>query len=262
MRKNFRIFFHFLVATGTLVLFASCGKQLRKEDMPLKELRARATTLLKKGDFEEASEHLQLMVMKFPDDPKINTYKLSLANCKFCNQEYEPAFHLYENFHQYYPNDKRAEFAKYRAAVCKYQQTRDFERDQTQTEATIRTCKEYEENSSYQKYRTQVIAMHGTCTQKLIDKELDICKFYIKKNKPAAASKRIEFLRRHFVTQKKDLEPSVLYLEYKVAEKKQDAQGRQKAIAELMTHYPNSPYTKLATAAPATVAKPKTNFYL
>lgn len=226
-------------------ILAGCAKVERKEDLGLTQLKEKATICLKNEDYEGASEFLQLMVSKFPEDPKIGNYKISLANCKFNNKEYEPAYQLYENFHQYYPSDKRAEYAKYKAALCKYKQALDFDRDQTFTENAIRACSSYEEIPTYQKYRQEISAARSACLQKLVDKEVSICKFYVKHGKINAANKRLEQARKLYGSHK-DLEAHLLYLECKLANKTNNPEMLSAKLAQLSKQFPASPYVKMA----------------
>ncbi len=230
---------------GMQLFLGGCAKVKERGDMTLDELKTKTTALLKKQDYSEAAEYLQLIITKFPEDPKLGNYKISLANCKFNNAEYEPAYQLYENFHQYYPSDKRAEYAKYRATLCKFNQSLSFDRDQSTTEAAMRLLKSYQDIPTYQKYRTQVDKMYETCVQKMITKELYICKFYIKHGKLQAAEKRLEQARKLYGTHK-DLDASLLYLECKLESKRGNQPVFNEKLDKLVKHYPDSQYTHMA----------------
>lgn len=224
---------------------SGCAKVKEKSEMTLDELKAKATAHLKNQEYDDASEYLQMVITKFPENPKLAQYKISLANCKFNNGDYESAFLLYENFHQYYPSDKRAEYAKYKAAMCKLRQSLDHDRDQTSTEATIRACSAYQEIPTYQKYRAEIETMRQDCVQKLIDKELYICKFYIKHGKVQAAEKRLEQARKLYGTNK-DIDAQLLFLECKLAGKTKNEHLFKEKLTSLTTQYPSSPFTVLA----------------
>lgn len=224
---------------------SGCAKVKEKSEMTLDELKTRATTHLKNHEYEDAAEYLQMVITKFPENPKLGHYKISLANCKFNHQDYESAFQLYENFHQYYPSDSRAEYAKYKAAMCKHRQSLEHDRDQTATEATIRACNAYQEIPTYQKYRAEIDTMRTNCTQKLIDKELYVCKFYIKHGKVQAAEKRLEQARKLYGTNK-DLDAQFLYLECKLAGKTNNSDVFKEKLNNLTLQYPASPFTALA----------------
>lgn len=240
------LYAHFAALLICMQIFlGGCAKVKEKRDMTLDELKTKATAHLKKQEYSEASEYLQLIITKFPENPKLGNYKISLANCKFNNGEYEPAYQLYENFHQYYPSDKRAEYAKYKASLCKFNQLLSFDRDQSATEATMRTLKSYQEISTYQKYRTEVDKMYANCVQKLITKELYICKFYIKHGRVQAAEKRLEQARKLYGTHK-DLDASLLYLECKLESKRGNKPVFNEKLNKLVKQYPESPYTHMA----------------
>jgi outer membrane protein assembly factor BamD len=235
-----------LILFALPLFFAGCAKEKPIEDMTLQDMKVKATAYLKKHDYENAAKFLQLVVTKFPDDPKIGNYKISLANAKFNNKEYESAYQLYENFHQYYPSDKRAEYAKYKAAMCKFKQALTFDRDQTATNLAARVCKSYQDIATYQKYRSEIAAMLAKCQQQELDKELSICKFYIKHNKFQAAAKRLEVARKNLGKQDKELDAQLLYLECKLAAKQADQQAVKDKLSSLSNLYPSSPFTQMA----------------
>jgi outer membrane protein assembly factor BamD len=230
---------------GVQIVLSGCAKVEHKEDLGLDQLKTKATASLKQRDYETACEYLQLMVSKFPEDPKIGNYKISLANCKFNNKEYESAFQLYENFHQYYPSDKRAEYAKYKAALCKFHQSLDFDRDQTATQHALVACNAYTQVPTYKKYLNEIDAARNKCIQKLVDKEISICKFYIKHGKIQAANKRLEQARKLYGAHK-DLEANLLYLECKLASKTEDRLALEEKFDILAKKFPASQFAKMA----------------
>lgn len=244
MKQNVHVRFAALLI-GLHLLIGGCAKVKEKNDLTLEELKTKATAHLKNQEYEEAADHLQLIISKFPENPKLANYKISLANCKFNNGDYESAYQLYENFHQYYPSDKRAEYAKYKAALCKFRQSLDFDRDQTSTEAALRACRTYQEIPTYQKYRAEIGNIHESCMKKLIEKELYICKFYIKHGKLQAAEKRLQQVRKLYGSHK-DLDANLLYLECKLASKSDNSSALKQKLDTLVSHYPASPYTSMA----------------
>lgn len=233
-----------IAAAAFIFVLSGCAKVKEKSEMTLDELKTKATVLLKQKDYEDAAEYLQLIITKFPDHPKLANYKISLANCKFNNGDYESAYQLYENFHLNYPSDKRAEYAKYKAAMAKFKQVKDFERDQKATEATLQVCKNYTDVPLYQKYKTQIDAIHQACLHKLIQKELHICKFYIKHGKHQAAAKRIELFKKLYGDQK-EFKDQLLFLECKLASKSGNESELSTKIDALTKNHPESPYIKL-----------------
>lgn len=245
--KNNKSFFRFatILMLGMHLLLSSCSKVEKKEDLALQKLKSKATASIKQKDFESACEYLQIMVSKFPEDPKIGNYKLSLANCKFNNKEYDEAYQIYENFHQYYPSDKRAEYAKYKAALCKFNQSLDFDRDQSLTNQTIEVCSSYTQNPSYKKYRKEIEQTRQLCLKKIMDSELSICKFYIKHGKLEAAAKRLTQLRAMYGNTH-EIGDQLLYLECKLANKVGDNTSFQKKLQDLTNLYPQSPLVHLA----------------
>ncbi len=235
-----------LAGISLIMLLTSCSKQKDKDHMNFAELKQEALTNIKTRKFEQATEHLEQIVAKHPDHKDIGKFKLILADSYFKTERYQSAFQLYEHFNQYYPADTKAEYAKYRAVLCQFYQTLRADCDQTTTEKTIELCKEYSENAHYTKYKKDIKALRKTCEKKLIDKEIYVYNFYLKQKKHDAAQHRLNYIKEHFLAQNKNLEPRVLYLECKLAQKKKDEKIAKDNLEKLFAKYPQSQYARMA----------------
>jgi len=109
--KNLLTFLPFIIC---LLIFSSCGKERKeKEEMNLQELKQSTVAYLKKKKYDQATDMLQQIIAKYPENEEISKYKLLLADTYFKNGEHQVSQKMYEHFHQYYPSDKKAEYAKY-----------------------------------------------------------------------------------------------------------------------------------------------------
>lgn len=242
-----RYFYKLLIFSLPLLLLNGCAKQ-QQDTQPKEDLKAKAVALVNKNKHEEAIETLENFINKNPDDNEIHKYKLALADLHFKQGNYPSAYTMYLHYSQYYPADKKAEYAQYHAILSKFYQTLKPDCDQTATEEAIQLCKNYLERIVNQRYRKDVGDIQNTCEHKLFNKEIYVYNFYLKQGNFEAAKTRLNNIKKQYATKKQALEPQLLYLECKLAEKKNDSNLIKKNIEQLINRFPESQYTRMAEA--------------
>ncbi len=243
---QFSKFLGLACAAVLIIGYAGCSKQRTKEDMTLPELAQKTTAFLEKKKYDDAISHLETLIARFPDNPNVGMYKMLLAELYFKREEYPSAHELYEHYNQFYPSDKSAEYAKYKSLLAMFYQTLRAECDQTETEEAVRLCDEYLQNKQYDQYRKDVLDIKKTCTDKLIDKEVYVFNFYLKQDQFDAAHNRIKSLRDKYLAANKTLEPRLLYLETKLAQREKNKKVLHERLDLLMQKYPESQFTQMA----------------
>jgi len=248
MQKNMYFSSFLGLACAVVILLGSigCSKQKTKDDMTLPELAKKTTALLEKKKYDDAITHLETLIARFPDNPNVGKYKMLLAELYFKREEYPSAQELYEHYNQFYPSDTSAEYAKYKSLLAMHYQTLRSECDQTETEETVRLCNEYLQNNQYTKYRKDVLDIKKTCTDKLIDKEVYVFNFYLKQDQFDAAHSRLKSLKDKYLAANKSIEPRLLYLETKLAQREKNKKVLHERLDLLMQKYPESQFTQMA----------------
>jgi outer membrane protein assembly factor BamD len=237
-----------VAAILAILFFAQCAKKEQPKKVAFNALEDQVVNLLNNNKKEEAVNIIEDMVRKYPDHAKIGKCKLLLGDLYFSLKQYPSAFEYYSNYHTCYPSDERAEYAKYKATLSTFYQTLKFDCDQSITENTIKQCSEYASYQHYTKYIRDIHDIKNTCKEKLINKEIYVYNFYLRKNELKAAEGRLEFLKTNYLPEKKDLEPKLLYLECKLAKKKNDQEKVKSIIEQLMEQYPLSQYSHMVQA--------------
>lgn len=235
----------------SMLLLTSCSKQSQRNKTKVetkKELRNKSLALVQDKRYEEAAEHLERFVTKYPEDQNINSAKLLLADLYFKQDKYPLAYTMYKHFNNAYPADEKADFAAYRTILSKFYQTLKTDCDQTITSDTLQLCKTYLNNPMYRQYRKDVSDILNTCQHKTINKEIYVYNFYLKQKKYDAANVRLKHLKKNFLPKKKTLEPRLLYLECKLAKGKKDKVLLKKNVEKLIADYPHSQFTQMAEA--------------
>lgn len=235
----------FAIAT---ISICGCAKQKNKEDLTFEELKSNAQASLKKKQYNEAADALECIIARFSDRPDIAKYKLALAQAYFKIGRFPSAYELYNHYNQFYPSDKNAEAAKYKAVVSKFYQTLKMDCDQSATIETTKLCDEYLQNLSYKKHKKDVQDILYTCQQKLIDKEVYVFNFYLKKGKYQAANSRLKYLEKEYLPKDKTLDARLLYLKCQLAKKEKNQNNLNETLIKLSHDYPESKYSHMAQA--------------
>lgn len=229
-----------------LALVSGCAKEQKKENMSFNELNSFADKAKQKKHNDDAMGYLEEALGRFSDNEKIHQVKLDLAELHFDSGNYQAAHELYENFNQLYPADAQAEYAKYKSILSMYRQTLDVHCDQTETENTIRLCREYLQKGIYKKFTKEIIDIQKLCENKLFNKEIYVFNFYFNKGKYDAAGHRLKTIKHKFAAALSEHEDQLLYLECKLAQKEKNKKLIRHNLDELMTKYPTSEFTLMA----------------
>jgi outer membrane assembly lipoprotein YfiO len=243
-----------LLICGCLLL-SGCGKQKQskknqnkktKKSMDVAQLQNKANNYIQKKDYESAIELLEKIIAQNQESDQIHNHKIALADAYFRAGKYQPACDLYGHFNMYYPSDSNAEYAKYKSVLSKFYQTLKTDCNQEPTQDTIKLCLEYCKNISYNKYRRDVCDIQNTCEHKLIDKEIYVYNFYLQQGEYKAAQNRLNNLKTKFLVSKTSLEPRLLYLECKLAQKSKNDKLAEENLKVLFSKHSNSQYTRMA----------------
>jgi len=213
--------------------------------MNAEELATKAHAYIKNKRHDDAIQYVGELISRYPDHAKVGKYKILLAELQFKAKNYRAAKELYDNFSEFFPADKHAQYARYKTILSSFYQTLPADCDQSYTEETARLCKEYLSKSGASKYSKDVKKIFAQSQERLAEKEVYVFDFYLRKQQFDAARNRLAYLKEKFAHES-TLEPRIAYLEYKLAlkEKKYDVADQQKN--KLLANYPTSRFAEMA----------------
>jgi len=214
--------------------------------MSFDELKQKTLSSLELKKQELATEYLEKLVAQHPDHENIAEYKLMLADQYFENGNLPSAYQMYDHFSEFYPSDPKSEYANYRSVLSKFYQTLKIDCDQSDTENTIKLCRNYNSNLLNQTYKSDILDIQRTCERKLIDKEVYVYNFYLKKGKYESAQNRLDYLKVNYLPENPSLEARLLFLESKLAHRQKDNNLVKEKIELLANKYPESQFTRMA----------------
>jgi outer membrane assembly lipoprotein YfiO len=223
-------------------------------DKPLTKLKDLEFEELEKQVKDQASDEdhktkiLEQIIAKFPDHPHIANYKMQLADHCFEQEKFATAYDLYEHFSRMYPTDARSEFAQFQSINSKFQLSREIndDCDSSDTKEAIKQCADYLTREMSQSFKTEVSSIKATCEERLLDKEIHVYNSYLRRGKYQSAQHRLDYLKEHFLPVNSELAPRILFLECKLAERKNDRDIAIKHLESLINTYPTSQFTRMA----------------
>ena len=247
-KKNNQTLSTFFLLVFSLFLLPSCSKQEEKrtEDLTFDELKQKTLSSLERKKADASIENLEKLISQHPDNQNISEYKLMLADLYFDNGNLPSAYELYKHYTEFYPSDPKAEYASYRSILSKFYQTLKPDCDQTDTDDAIKLCKNFITNPKFHEYKSDVKDIQNTCERKLIDKEVYVYNFYLKKGNYKAAQNRLNYLRNNYLEKNPALEARLLFLECKLEHKQKNKTAVDEKIETLLDKYPDSHFTKMA----------------
>ncbi len=227
------------------LLVSGCAKHKTKDTMNAEELAKKAQAHIKNKKHENAIQYVTELVARYPDHPRAGKYKILLAELQFKAENYSAAKELYDNFSEFFPSDKHAEYARYKTILSSFFQTLPADCDQSYTEETVTLCKDYLSKDTLSKYRNDVEKILAQNQERLAEKEISVFNFYLGKKQFDAARSRLAYLKEKFSSDT-TLEPRIVYLEYKLALREKKSDIALEHMNKLLTAYPESQFATMA----------------
>jgi outer membrane protein assembly factor BamD len=125
--------------------------------------------------------------------PELNMLaELKIAEAYFYAERYEEAALAYADFLKQHPNDERTPDIMYRLGTSHYRQILSADRDQTSTENANKVFEELIRRFPEDKNVEEVGYLIQRCRNRLAEHEVYVGRFYLRTDKYAAATKRLE----------------------------------------------------------------------
>ena len=223
--------------------------------MNLSELGPAKDQYLKEGKKNFACSCLERMITLENDHYEQEALRLQLGTLYMDIQEFVKAEGAFKDFIALYPNSKDIEDVYVQAARCALQETLTCDRDQEKTRDCLEFAQNYLKHEPYKKHKNTMQDIARQCYRKLLDHEMYVCKFYIKKGKCKGAQGRLEVAKKEYVPHVPDGEKEVLVLECELAQNNDNHELYAQKTAELNKKFPatnssnrinteKKPYTK------------------
>jgi outer membrane protein assembly factor BamD len=190
------------VLAVALLALAACGSTEEKTipDQPAEVLYNRAMTGLENGDGNEAIKYFDEVDRQHPYSVWANKAQLMSAFALYSGNKYEPAISALDRFIQLHPGSRDAPYAYYLKALCYYERITDVTRDQEITEQALNALQDVIRRFPDSQYARDAQIKIDLTRDHLAGKEMDIGRFYLKRNQYLAAINRFRRVVENYQT--------------------------------------------------------------
>jgi len=224
------------------------------------ELKEGKERLMAAGDKEIALKYMQKMVPLCTDLSELCTLMVELADTLLETGSPDEAGTTYLEFTKLYPGHEKVEYATYKAIECRFNRILSADRDQTITREALELTEQFLARSDvFTTHIHDVERIRDACRTRLLESEISIASYYLKKGSFDEAEYRLTSMRSTFVPVLPSSEPDILHLECLLAEKQNNTEQLLKKQAELSERFPATNATHLITAQMAKKSKKRSS---
>ncbi len=181
-----------------ILVFVSCaGKKEIKNNTALEELEA-AKELFEEKKYDKAIKRLQNVIYKYPGSGLLEDAQYFLSKTYLEKGDYEQAELEYKFFLRNFPNSRFIIKAEYELAITHLRESPPYYLDQTPTEKALRALSTFIEKYPETEIAKEAENSRLKCIDKLVKKELENAKLYIKMGKPKSALLYLEDIEKRY----------------------------------------------------------------
>lgn len=194
-----------------------------------------------------AATYLEHLITQSTDQMVLKDARLELADIQFDLGKMDKAAQYYSTFVLLYPGSCQAEYAEYKAILCRFYAMMSPDRDQTKTKEALALARAYLENGVYHEYKQQVQDIKTQCLTRLFESEQYIFDYHINQGNLTGAKQRMMAIRKEYEEIMAQIEPHILSLEIRLAIAQGNDEVRTTKETELLAKYPEQGKTLLAS---------------
>lgn len=191
-------------------------------DMDYDQLLTAKNKLVADNNTVSAIKYLEQLI-KLCDPENVATigdHLLEIADLIFNDGNYHRAAQRYAEFALLHPGSDKIEYSLYKAIISSFNCTLSYDRDQTKTEETLALAESFLKQDHFTVHAQEVQTIAQQCIARLIESEVSVCQYHLKRGRIKSAEKRMSLLRTTWLPKYSELEPQLLALEADAAEQK------------------------------------------
>jgi outer membrane protein assembly factor BamD len=168
------------------------GAELQYEEQPVEKLYNTAADLLDKRRWPEAAHAFDEVERQHPYSSWARRAMLMSAYANYQDNKYDDAIKDAQQFIALHPGNASAPYAYYLVAICYFEQIMDVGRDQTDTEQALNALLEVTRRFPESEYARDARLKIDMTYDQLAGKEMEIGRFYERKDQHLAAINRFK----------------------------------------------------------------------
>lgn len=186
----------FLLFLLLIFAFYSCAT---KQSPPTpEEVYKSAVEAYKSKDYETSVESFKKVRELFPEHPLAQLAQLEIAEAHFNAERYDDALMAYDEFVRLYPGNINIPYAKFKEALCYYNQISPADRDQSATKKAIEKFEKLIKDYPDSPYAVKSYQYLKFCRKRLAEQEIFVANFYLKSGKYSSAERRLLHILKYF----------------------------------------------------------------
>lgn len=203
-------------AVAAVTLSACSGSEKEVEHRSEQELYNQAQSYLQEGDYSEAIRYLNAAKTRFPTGVHSEQTQLGLIYANYKKQDYTQTLVNADRFIQLYPNSPNLDYAIYMAGLTNSalgdNMIQDFfgvdraTRESTSIKTAFSNFQTLVQYFPQSPYAADAIARMAYIKDSLARHELEIAKFYAKRNAHVAVANRVVEMLKHYPDTRATLE--------------------------------------------------------
>lgn len=145
-------------------------------------------------DYDGAIEKFQNVIDHFPYSEHAVLAELKIADTYFAQEKYDQATSYYRDFADLHPQHPEVPYTIYQSALCHYNQSKEFERDQTASHRAIENFETLMRRYPQSEYAKQSEPKWKELQLRLAQRELMIGNYYLGRTEYSSALQRFQAL--------------------------------------------------------------------
>ncbi len=183
-------------------LLMSCGKdeEPTKPAQPAETLYNDAYSQFLEGKYKDSVTSFEEVERQHPSSEWATNAQIMSAFASYQTQDYDTAVSTLERFTKLYPSNESTPYAYYMIALCYYEQISDVGRDQKVTEQAMQALREVIRRFPESEYARDARVKLDLTQDHLAGKEMEIGRYYLKRDDYLAAVNRFRFVVETYQT--------------------------------------------------------------
>jgi outer membrane protein assembly factor BamD len=182
-----------LILVVSLVGCSSVTPEKFTSDKPLYDYASR---LFDKKDFTESITFFESLRNRFPQSPYLLDTELKIAQAKFEKEDFAESEVEFQNFRILHPTNVKIPYIVYMLGMTHYKRVPGgIDRDQTHVEKAITFFEELMRRWPASTEAAKAQPLVSECKRSLLERELYVANFYLKRDEYGAALQRLETVR-------------------------------------------------------------------
>ncbi len=184
------------------IALSACKNKKLDEDLiiPAPELYQQGVYLLENDKYSQAAEEFSRIFYQNPSDPLSPQAELMQAYALFLASKYDEAVDVLDVFIKLHPMYKDVSYAFYLKALSYYMQISNVQLDQSRTLLAKESFEDVIKFFPKTKYSIDAALKIDLVNDHLAGKEMEVGRYYLRKNNPIAAINRFQLVVDNYQT--------------------------------------------------------------